>query len=419
MSNEFQAGASPTTALERMRIVSQALSDAARRTRVSSRSRNSHASGGFKARRGAALMRWAIVISFYLMVVLPSASAIVYYGFIASDQYVAVADFTVMGGEPIPIDGLQSLTGIPAIAIIQDTQIVTNYLGTRAAVERLQQAVDMRTAYSDPAIDRLSRLNPHKPIERFVSYWNRMMSASIKMPSGAVELRVRAFKPEDAARIAQAAVTICEQLINELNDRMLHDAVSTASQELDRSMDRLTQTQVALEQARNDEGILDAGKAADMLNKLMTEVRTSLLQLQGQYDTQLKFVSASAPQSRALKSRIDTTEAQLQDLQSKLTGPTSSDGQMTLAGSMSRFSELDLEHTVAQRLYGGAVAALEGARLASEHKMMYLNAFVKPVVPEQAEYPKRGLQIGLIVGGALALWGLCCVLALTIRNHMA
>ena len=195
MSNEFHAEAPPATALERMRIVSQALSDAARRTRGSSRGRAGQASGGFKARRGALLVRWAIVVSFYLMVVMPSAAAIIYYGFIASDQYVATADFTVMGGEPIPIDGLQSLTGIPAIAIIQDTQIVTNYLGTRPAVERLQQAVDMRTLYSDPAIDRMSRLDPHKPIERFVAFCIKMMSASIKMPSGAVELMVRAFKP--------------------------------------------------------------------------------------------------------------------------------------------------------------------------------------------------------------------------------
>ena len=419
MDDELHAGPRSATALERVRIVSQALSEAARRTRVSSRSRRAYSSGGFQARRGAKAMRWAIVAAFYLMVVLPGAAAIVYYGLIASDQYVAVADFTVMGGEPIPIDGLGSLTGIPAMAIVQDTQIVTNYLGSRAAVERLQRAVDVRALYSDPAVDWLSRFNPRKPIERFVSYWNKMMSASIKMPSGAVELKVRAFTPDDAARIAQASLTICEQLINEMNDRMLHDAVSTAEEELRRSTARLTQTQVALEQARNDQGMLDATKAADAVNKLMTETRSNLLQLQEQYDAQLRFVSPSAPQSRSLKTRIDTTEMQLQDLQSKLTGPRSSDGRMTLAGSMTRFSELDLEHTVAERLYGGAVAALEGARLASEHKMMYLNAFVKPVAPEQAEYPKRGLQMLLVVGGALALWGVCCGLALTIRNNMA
>lgn len=418
MENEFPADPRTGTALEKVRLVSQALSDAARRTRVSSRTRRSH-SGGFQARRGAAAIRWAMVISFYVMVVIPALAAIVYYGFLASDQYVAVADFTVSGGEPIPIDGLGALTGIPAIAIIQDTQIVTNYLSSRDAVEKLQQRVDLSALYSEPSVDWLSRLKPDEPIERFVKYWDGMMSASIKMPSGAVELRVRAFKPVDASRIAQAALAICEQLINQMNDRMRRDAVSTAETEFHRSEDRLTRTQVALEQARNDQGMLDATKAADALNKLITETRSNLLQLQEQYNGQLRFISESAPQSRALKVRIDTTEAQLGELQAKLTSTRAGSGEQTLASSMSKFSELDLEHRVAERLYAGAAAALEAAHLASEHKMMYLNTFVQPVVPEQPEYPRRGLDIGLTIAGALALWGLCCVLALTVRNNMA
>ena len=86
---------------------------------------------------------------------------------------------------------------------------------------------------------------------------------------------------------------------------------------------------------------------------------------------------------------------------------------------MTRFSELDLEHSVAQSLFTGATTSLEAARVTSEYKMMYLNTFVKPVAPEQSEYPRRGLQMLLVSGGALAAWGLCCAIALTIRNNMA
>ena len=56
---------------------------------------------------------------------------------------------------------------------------------------------------------------------------------------------------------------------------------------------------------------------------------------------------------------------------------------------MTRFSELDLERQIAERLYAGAVASLELARASAERKEMYVNAFVKPVVPEQSEYPRR------------------------------
>ena len=51
----------------------------------------------------------------------PSAIAAVYYAFIASDQYVAEAKFTVNGGEPPSADAIGSFTGIPAIAIVQYT----------------------------------------------------------------------------------------------------------------------------------------------------------------------------------------------------------------------------------------------------------------------------------------------------------
>lgn len=419
MDNELQSDVRGPSALEKVRLVSQALSDAARRTRISSRSRRSYAGGGFQARRGAAAMRWAILLGFYVMVVIPSVAAIVYYGFVASDQYVAVADFTVGGGEPVPVDGLAAMTGIPAAAIIQDTQIVVNYLESRAAVERLEKMVDIRALYSTPTADALSRFKADKPIEKFVAYWKKMVTASIKMPAGSVELRVRAFTPDDAARIAQAALTICEQLINEMNDRMTSDAVSNAEEELNRSTARLTQSQVSFEQARNDQGMLDATKAADAVNKLINTTRSALLGLQQQYTTQIRFVSETAPQSLALKSRIDATTAQIRELEAQLTTAGGDTKQPTLAGSMTKFSELELEDKVAQRLYTSASAALEAARLIAERKMMYLNTFVKPVAPEEAEYPKRGLQILLVIGGCLALWGACCGLALTVRNHMA
>ena len=104
------AAAALISALERARILSQALSDAARRSRISSRSRR-YSGGGFQARRGAALMRWAAAVSFCLIVVLPSVATAIYYTFLASDQYVAETRFTVSGGEAPAIDGIGAMTG--------------------------------------------------------------------------------------------------------------------------------------------------------------------------------------------------------------------------------------------------------------------------------------------------------------------
>jgi capsular polysaccharide transport system permease protein len=408
------------SALDRARALSQALADAARLARISRRGRRALVGGGFQARRGANVLRVAVFISFILMVAIPSAGGALYYGFVASDQYVAEAKFTITGGEPPTTDTFGSFTGIPAMAIIQDTQIVVNYIHSRAALEKLDNTINIRSLYATSEADRLSRFNPSKPIEKFVRYWEHMADISITLPGGIVDLRVRAFTPEDAMKITSAVLDISENLINEMNDRMNHDALSNAELELDRTSARLTKARIALETARNETGLLDAVKIGDALNKLITDTRSALLQLQQEYTSQLKYVSDSAPQMRALKSRIDSTSGQIAELESKLTATKlTSSNEPTLAMSMTRFAELDLERKVAERLYAGAAASLEIARLVAEHKMMYLNTFVKPVLPEEPQYPRRGLVSTAVFAGALAIWGTCCGLAVAIRNYKA
>ena len=221
--------------LDRARLVSQALSDAARRARFSMRSRRRLEGTGFQTSRGDTLLRHAVWLSFWLFVATPTIAASVYLGLFASDQYVAEFKFTVAGAEAPPIDAIGALTGIPDVSIIQDTQIVVNHLNSRAAVEALEQQTNLRAKYSDPSIDWLSRFNATKPIEKLVRYWSGMIDASIKMPAGIVEVKVRAFNPNDALAIAQGTLSIGENLINELNERMNKDTMSAAEAEVERA----------------------------------------------------------------------------------------------------------------------------------------------------------------------------------------
>ncbi len=313
------------------------------------------------------------------------------------------------------------MTGIPGVAVIQDTQIVTNYIESRAALENLQQLVNIRRLYSNDAIDWLSRFNAEKPIENFVKYWQKMCSVSIQMPSGIVVVKVRAFTPEDAVRITQSVVSISEALINTLNERMNRDAVAGAQEELDRTSQRLSAAQAALEKARNEQGMLDAAKAGDALNTLITDARSNLLNMQQQYASEARFVSTNAPQMTQLKSRIDATSSQIKELESRLTNasPNSASSDAPLSASMTKFAELDLERQTAEHLYAGAVATLELARLTAERRMMYLNTFITPDTPQEPQYPKRVLYTLLVAASSSVIWGVLCALAILARNHMA
>lgn len=408
------------TALERARYVSQALSDAARRARFSSKSRRNLTGGGFAVRKGAEAFRWLTIISFWLLVGIPGGLAVAYYGYFASDQYRVDVQFTVAGGEPILADGLTAITGIPSITIIQDIQIVTNFLQSRAAVEKIQEKIDLRAKYSSAEADWVARFNPSKPIEKFVRYWQNMISVAIKLPGGIVDFRVRAFSPEDARAIAQAAIEVSEELVNDLNQRQNNDAVRNAEQDVERASKRLMEARIALEQARNTAGILDVSATIQSLNTLINELRSGALKMQQEYQAQLRVVSETAPQMRNLRSRIETTNAQILELEAQLTSTRRSvDSDNTLALSMTRFAVLDLERQIAERLYAGAISTLEVARITAERKRMYLNTFVQPSLPQEAQYPRRVLFSVGVVAGLLALWGALLGIVSVIRNYMA
>ena len=418
-------GAAPTNKTEvarRTALMSRALAEAARRARFSSRSRRSLDAGGFSARRGARAMRIYAVATFCLAVVAPTLAALVYFGLIASDQYVSEAQFTVIGGEIQAGGGSGDLfsaaTAVPVAAIVQDTQIVSAYLESRAAVEALQAKLDLRKLYGAPAIDRFSRFPADETAEELVRYWRKMTSTQIKMPSGIIDLRVRAFTPESARRIAEAAVELGERLINDINARMQQDAVASAETELKRAADRLAAARAQLEQARNEEGVLDASRAADALDKLLTDVRGATLAMQQEYQALLRAVNESSPQMKAMRARIDAGRAQILDLESKLTA-TRGGAAKSLSSSMTRFAALDLERQIAERLYSGSAATLELARLASENRLMYLKTFVLPGTPEEPLYPKRVLMIALVAACGGALWGALYGLGVLARNNLA
>lgn len=83
---------------ERSQLIAEALSDAARRMRFSTRGRRGLSFGGHGARPGQRIQQIAFVVSFIVLVAIPNIGAAIYYGLIASDQYAAEARFTVRGG---------------------------------------------------------------------------------------------------------------------------------------------------------------------------------------------------------------------------------------------------------------------------------------------------------------------------------
>jgi capsular polysaccharide transport system permease protein len=410
-------------ALERAHAVSQALTDAARRARFSMRARGAYQGGSFRARRGAKLLRVLFIALFVVMVAVPDLAVTIYFGLIASDQYVSEAKFTVSSAAIPKMDGVGSVTGVPPILIVQDTQVVTSYIQSRAMVERLESQVGLRDSYTLESIDWWARFRKNKPIEKFVDYWEKMSGTSIAFPSGIVTLTVRAFSPEDAKRIADAVVRLSENLINDLNERMRRDTVLAAEKDMQRAAQQLGHARSDMELARNAEGLLDVDQTNKAFTELIAGVEGDLLKAEQDYQTQGRYVTEAAPQMRFLKAKITALQSQVEDLKAQLTSQNekgaSAMAEKALSGKMTKFAELDLKQRITEKQYALSVAAREVAGILSERRMLYLHEIIAPALPEESKYPKRWLMVVMTYVGSLIGWSAIVGAMAFVRNHMA
>ena len=409
-----------TSALERTRRVRSALVEAVRMSRLSSRRRRAFDTGALSRRRGARLVAILYAITFVCVFVIPSVGSIVYFGFVASPQFVTESKFVVQGGSNLRADGIEAVTGLPATNVVQDTQVVVNYIQSAAIVEQLQHRLDIRQLYGNSNIDWVSRFDVTKPFEKLVDYWKSKVEVSIQLPGGLVTVSIRAFSAEDTLRISQAVLEFSEKLVNDLNQRMRKDNVGSSKQEFERAAERLGAVRGALETARNAEGLLDAGHAGRALGELVTGLRADRLKLQQDYESQSAIVLPDAPQMRALKTRIDTISEQIRSLEAKMTSvnaTTSTD--KLISEVMTKFSELELERRIAERQYSSAAAAFQLAQVSAERRLVYLQTFVLPALPEDPRYPKRALSIIIVCLGSLTIFGIVNAVLTLARNHMA
>lgn len=397
---------------ERAALVARALSEAARRARFSTKRRRSLTAGGLRARRGERLIRLLRIWTFVGIVAVPSLLFGAYIFFVASPQYVAEARFTVRGG----MTGLSEGKGVPTALIVQDTQVILNYMKSRAMVEALDRSSHFQDFYESDDIDWFSRLAPHKPIEKVVKYWNKHSKLSVQMPSGIIEFTVRAFSPEDAVKVSNAALDASEQLVNQMNDKMREDAVTLADTERQRSQLALADTRANLQKVRNQEGMIDAKQQGTAVMELISTVEAEKIKLQQEYDSNRRYVRPDAPQMRNLQTKLDAAQKQLDALKAQVTHSPSAKIDNSLSNSTSRLDYANLENQIAEKIYAGSLAALEQARLLSESKLLYLNAFIRPVEAQQSEYPKRGVDMLLFALASFAVW-LVTLFGLSLARH--
>ena len=372
-------------------------------------------------------------LSFIAFVILPSILAIAYYAFVASPQYAAEARLVVRTVEVLLVDAVsptsasggsgtraQSPIATSSSATgyslpLQNAYIVAQYIRSRAIVEDLSKTLDLREIFRRPEADFLARLASNASGEELVDYWREMVRSYVDGPSAIVTFQVRAFRPDDALKLAEAINTLSERLVNEISSRSRQDIMRSSEEEVRQADAQLRLALQELQAARDAEGILDPTKAADDTGKLLLQLMGEKIRLEGDLLAVSRTLAPSAPSVRYLRSRVEILEGQIANLKSTLTGNGGT--ARNIAASLRRFEELERNRFVAEKLLTVAEESFSRARKRAERQNLYFMVFVPPALPTDAEYPER-LEYSILLPMAfLVLWGIGALLFAAIEDH--
>jgi capsule polysaccharide export protein KpsE/RkpR len=226
--------------------------------------------------------KYLTLATFVLIVIVPTICATAYYSWYASNQYVAEFKFMVKDNSAVATagaGGLLAALGQSLASTNTENYLVSDYLTSRQAVDDLEARIKVSRLYAKPEIDWFSRFDSSLPTERFVTYWQKMVTSHYDQITGTATARVRAFSPEDALLIAQSLVTLAEELVNRMGSRAQSDRVRFAERELERVQERVKKIRLQLMEGRpNAEGGANANLLLDMERQIGQNLLASAMQ---------------------------------------------------------------------------------------------------------------------------------------------
>jgi capsular polysaccharide transport system permease protein len=346
---------------------------------------------------------WRLCLSFVLLVLLPTLLTGGYLGFIAAHRYVSEARFLVRkpnapgraSGQALSIEEGPKSFGQ------DDAYAVRDFMLSRDAMSLLLRNADFRAAVARAGDDwywRFPGLFNGRHDEDLYRYFGSLVSVDYESSTGVTVLRVQAFQPADAQRIAQVLLSGGEALMNRLNERARIDAVQVAEAEVARSRAEVLRAEDRLTEYRDREAMVDPTQFSKTVLDTIGKLEEQLVDTAAQLEVTRK-ASPNSPQIPPLDGRVRALRNQIERERATLAG---SDG--SLAPKIGEYERLWLLREFAQKTFVSALNLREAARLDAERQQGYIEEVVAPGLADKAIYPHRIRWIGGVFLFGLALF---------------
>lgn len=362
-------------------------------------------------------------------ILLPTLIAGIYYWLVASDRYVSDTQLVLSDQPSMP--SLAGLSGSSAgggksslLSLIgmggggsgstNDSAIVVNYLQSTEALKELDRTIGLRKMWSASSIDYFSRLPADASVEDFHKYYAKHVSVVSDPLDPVIELKVEAFRPQDAQLIAQTLVKLAQHKLDNAFLRMRKDALDFAQSEVTQAQQRLARVDDRLRNFRNAHSDIDPAAAAQGVGGVTTALFGELTRAEAQLKIARSYAREDSSVVKSLKTQIAALRDQIARTRGLLAGSAKN---KPYADVLATYENLSLDQKFAQDAYTSAMGFLASSRTALAHQQTYLIDFLAPTLPQDALEPHSTSDVLMVFFASALLWLTGSLVASALREH--
>jgi capsular polysaccharide transport system permease protein len=340
-------------------------------------------------------------------------AGVFYYGVYLSSMYVSTAKFAVRGGKSSGGGDIMSLLG-GLKASSSEAYIVAEYIQSLDMLKRLNSKLDLRDHYSQSGIDYFSRLKDDATLDDILEYWPSVAQVSFDNTTGILTVTVKAYTPEMAQAIVTEVLNQSEELMNRMNDRVEEDTIKLAREEMGLAEARYSAAKKALNEFQLASSDINPEVSTRNRFSVLVELEKSISSHMMKMQMQSQFLNKDSVQMRIQQANLDELQRQLATEKQRLL----TDQGPEMLKELNTYESLSIEAEFARNYYIATLKALEVARVQSEGKTIYLEAFQQPTLPEKAAYPDRGPAVLLVIVVVGMGYALLLLVIAAVKEHI-
>ncbi|SEA30289.1 chain-length determining protein [Alkalimonas amylolytica] len=337
-----------------------------------------------------------------------------YWMLLATDRYVSEANIVLKSPEISPASLnfssiLSGTSGAGDLLLLRDHMLSVDMLNV------LEERLHIRQHFASKDIDRWSRLSSEDaPIEKFHRYMQKRIDVHFDDYANVLRLRVQAYTPEMAQRIAKTLLQEGELHMNRMGQRLAEEQVAFIEGQVEVLERRLYSAREALLTFQNTHGLVSPTGSVESIMMIVAQLEAQKALLEAQRKASSSFQSSSSPEILRLDSQIQALNTQIQQERNKM---ATADGD-ALNRISAEFETLTLQAQFALELYSNSLLMLETTRVEAARKLKQVSVLQYPTMAQYSVEPRRSYNFAVVCFFVILLAGIAQLTRAIIRDHL-